>query len=213
MPKKISVALVEDNSAFRTSIESMLQLCDDMECTGVFEGAEACIEAIKRKSLKAEVFLLDLSLGGKHGLTLIPSLCRYDPKIRILVLTQDDDYHSALEAIRLGVAGYILKNSSIADIERAIRDVSEGGCVIDPHLAGLVLEALGSPAQKGSSLLSTREREVLELLAMGFLKKEVAEQLGLSYYTIVEYTENIFRKLQSNNIAAAIATAIRKGLI
>jgi DNA-binding NarL/FixJ family response regulator len=207
------VLVVEDNKSFTTSLKRMLEFNADMHFAGSFSSAEALLDASRQAPLTADIVLLDLHLPGKSGLTLVPFLQEQCPQTNILILTQNDDYHTTLEAIRLGVSGYVLKNAALDDIERAIREVHEGGCVIDPQLSRLVLDALDSRNPAADSPLSKRECQVLELLAMGFVKKEIADRLGLSYHTVAEYTQNIFKKLQVPNIAAAIATAIRKGLI
>jgi DNA-binding NarL/FixJ family response regulator len=125
------------------------------------------------------------------------------------VLTSDRDYHTTIEAIRLGVSGYILKNASIGEIRSAIYELNDGASIIDPQLARLVLNALCSDSTGGYGPLSEREHQVLELMAMGFVKKQVADRLDISYSAVAQYTESIYKKLQVPNVAAAI----RKGLI
>ena len=144
---------------------------------------------------------------------MIPQLRKLVPQVAILILTHNDDYHTVLEAIQLGAVGYLVKDTPVADLRRAIREVHEGGSVIDPKLSRLVLKALTEIEPTSSSILSKREQQVLELMAAGYVKKEVAEQLGISYSAVALYTANIYEKLQVPNIAAAVATAIRRGLI
>lgn len=209
----IRIITVEDNQSFTTSLNRMMEFNDDMHCAGSFNSAESSLDAFLKNTPHADLVLLDLHLPGKSGLSLVPFLKEHCPNTKILILTQNDDYRTTLEAIRLGVSGYVLKNAALDEIEHAIREVHQGGCVIDPQLSRLVLEALDSHNPVTDSPLSNRERQVLELLAMGFVKKEIANRLDLSYHTIAEYTNNIFVKLQSPNAVAAVATAIRKGLI
>ncbi|MBK1875993.1 response regulator [Pelagicoccus mobilis] len=213
MSRTIEVIIVEDNESFTKSLKRTLAFNSDMACTGSFNSVEDFLDTENEDTREPHIALLDIHLPGKSGLTLVPHLKENYPNTKILVLTQDDDYHTTLEAIRLGVSGYVLKNADLEDIERAIREVNDGGCVIDPQLSRLVLDALDSKEPSKDSTLSNRERQVLELLAMGLVKKEVADRLNLSYYTVSEYTDNIYKKLQSPNAAAAVATAIRKGLI
>ncbi len=132
---------------------------------------------------------------------------------QLVRLVKADDYRTVLEAIQLGVVGYILKDTPIAELRRAIFEVHEGGSIIDPQLSRLVLKAFNEKDAGVESPLSERERQVLELLAMGYVKKEVADGLGISYSAVALYTANIYEKLQVPNIAAAVAAAIRKGLI
>jgi DNA-binding NarL/FixJ family response regulator len=214
MSSPIRIAIVEDNRAYATSLQEVIRNSGNMECVEVFASAEECSAAFQTdKPVAADVILLDLKLPGKNGMTLIPILRNAAPETAILVLTSNDDYLTVLEAIRLGVAGYILKDTPIADLRRAIHEVHEGGGVIDPQLSMLVLKAFSEKEGDSESPLSERERQVLELMSMGHVKKEVAEQLGISYSAVALYTANIYEKLQVPNIAAAVASAIRKGLI
>jgi DNA-binding NarL/FixJ family response regulator len=146
-------------------------------------------------------------------MSLIPFLRQTAPQAGILVLTSNDDYRTVLEAIQLGVDGYVLKDTPVAALRQAILDVHEGGTVIDPQLSRLVLKAFQDKGNGEDNPLSKRERQVLELMAMGYAKKDVANELGISYSAVALYAANIYQKLQVPNIVAAVSTAIRKGLI
>jgi len=214
MSNPIRVIVVEDNKRFAESLKEIVEMETGMTWVARFASSEACLDAFNEgQAPEVDVVLLDLQLPGKNGLTLVPTLKEVAPEANILVLTQNDDYLTTLEAIRLGVSGYILKDTGIADIRNAIREVHEGGSVIDPQLSRLVLNALTSDDSTIDNPLSPRERQVLELLAMGYVKKEVADQLDLSYRAVALYTENVYKKLQVPNIAAAVATAYRRNLI
>jgi DNA-binding NarL/FixJ family response regulator len=215
MPETLKILIIEDNRQYTESLKRMIQVSEQMEFATNYTSAEAYLEHPRGADLKTiDVILLDLHLPRKSGLQLIPILRKEMPESNILILTQNDDYHTTLEAIRLGVSGYLLKDSPIAAIREAIIEVHDGGSVIDPQLSRIVLKALsGSSDPDGGNLLTSREQQVLELMAMGYLKKEVADQMGVSYRTIAQYTEGIYKKLQVPNVAAAVAAAIRKGLI
>lgn len=214
MTPPIRIIVIEDNKRFVESLKEIVEMGTGMAWLAHFASSEACLAAFNQAQVpEMDVVLLDLHLPGKNGLSLVPTLKELAPKANILVLTQNDDYHTTLEAIRLGVSGYILKDAGIADIRNAIREVHEGGSVIDPQLSRLVLNALTSDDSTIDNPLSHRERQVLELLAMGYVKKEVATQLNLSYRAVALYTENVYKKLQVPNIAAAVATAYRRNLI
>lgn len=216
MKESIKIIIVEDNRTFARSIQEIILSGEAMDCIGHFSNADECRSAFQSDespALKADVILLDLKLPGTSGMTLIPQLRKLVPQVAILILTHNDDYHTVLEAIQLGAVGYLVKDTPVADLRRAIREVHEGGSVIDPKLSRLVLKALTEIEPTSSSTLSKREQQVLELMAAGYVKKEVAEQLGISYSAVALYTANIYEKLQVPNIAAAVATAIRRGLI
>ena len=158
--------------------------------------------------------LLDLNLPETSGLDALPEIKKRMPGTEIIMLTQNDDYPNVLKAIQRGASGYIIKGGSMNEIHQAILDVHNGASVIDPRLSRIVLSTIaGAPSETKDNPLSPREVEVLSAMADGLTKKEVADQLNLSYYTIDHYTRNIYDKLKSPNIAASIATAIRKGMI
>lgn len=214
MKNPIRIAVIEDNPTYSRSIQEIIQSSSGMECISVFDSAEECSQAFQSVNPpEVDVILLDLKLPGKSGMTLIPFLRKAAPQAGILVLTSNDDYRTVLEAIQLGVVGYVLKDTPIAALRQAILDVHEGGSVIDPQLSRLVLKAFQDKGNSEDNPLSIRERQVLELMAMGYAKKNVAIELGISYSSVALYTANIYEKLQVPNIAAAVSTAIRKGLI
>jgi DNA-binding NarL/FixJ family response regulator len=211
MPKPIRILIIEDNRQYTDSLKFMIQLSEHMEFVESYSSAESYLDSPRED---ADIVLLDLHLPGKTGLQLVPIIRRERPDCHILVLTQNDDYRSTLEAIRLGVSGYMLKNSPIASIREAILEVNQGGGVIDPKLSRIVLKALsGEAGEEQTHLLTQREKQVLELLSMGYVKKEVADRMEVSYSAVAQYTESIYKKLQVPNVAAAVAAAIRKGLI
>ena len=215
MQKVIRVLTIEDNTAYRQSLQDTIEAAPDMLLAASFGRGEDAVDALKEDcgALRPRVILLDLHLPGRDGISFIPVIKQLAPGAEIIVLTQDDNYLRTLEAIRLGVAGYLLKTVSINDIWSAIREVDQGGNVIDPRLSRLVLKVLTSGEAPEENPLSERERQVLEQLAMGYAKKEIADNLQLSFHTVNRYSKNLYKKLQVSNVAAAVATAIRKGLI
>ncbi|MDZ8117565.1 response regulator transcription factor [Pontiella agarivorans] len=214
MNEPVQITIIEDNQAYAKSLQQVIDCTPGMKFRHLFNSAELFAEYLTRKEIETtDLILLDLHLPGKNGLTLVPSIQNALPDTKILILTQNDDYLTTLEAIRLGVHGYILKSSAISDIRSAIYDVHDGGYIIDQRLSGLLLHTLTAEDDSENRMLSERESQALKLMAMGYVKKEVAEQMGVSYRTVAQYTERIYSKLQVPNIAAAIATAIRKGLI
>jgi DNA-binding NarL/FixJ family response regulator len=209
----ISLSLIEDNANYLTFLKEFIQLEPQLELKHCYVSAEDFLANMEVCCEDTNILFLDLNLPGQDGLSVIPSIKNYKPDLNIIVLTGQNHYLKTLEAIQLGVSGYLLKDSPIDEIRRAITDVHEGGCVIDPKLSKLVLTTLTNSKQFEENPLSQREVQVLEYLALGKVKKEVAKELDLSYRAIALYTENIYKKLQVSNVAAAVATAIRKGFI
>jgi len=215
MKKPVSILIIEDNRRYTESLKRMIQLTDGMTLAADYHDGEQFRKELNEEVRReTEVIILDLNLPGDSGLELLPMIREEIPQGQILVLTQKSDHQSTLEAIRLGASGYLLKKSSIAIIREAIFEVHGGGCLIDPKLSKAMLKAMDHPSLAAKEkMLTEREEQVLELLAQGLVKKEVAEQMAVSYSSVAQYTEAIYKKLQVSNVAAAVATAIRKGLI
>lgn len=216
MNEELSILIVEDNASYARSLQEIVDFTEGMQFVGRHATAGSCRKAFERDPPpEADIILLDLKLPDDEGLSLVPLIKKRAPDTNIVVLTSNDDYRTVLEAIKLGVVGYVLKDTPVAELRRIIREVHEGGSVIDPQLSRFVLQALQGADEEGAEIspLSDREREVLELMAQGYVKKEVAEKLNISYSAVALYTSNIYEKLQVPNVAAAVATAIRKGLI
>ena len=202
MTEPIQVVIIEDNPNYLNSLQRALEILDGVECSGGYPSFESFRDAAPHAP---DCILLDINLPGTSGIDALPEIKMMVPRTEVIMLTQNDDYPNVLKAIQRGASGYIIKGGSVKEIHQAIVDVHNGASVIDPRLSRIVLTTLaGTPADTEENPLSTREAEVLSLMADGLTKKEVAHQL---------YTRNIYEKLKSPNIAAAIATAIRKGLI
>ena len=135
MTQTIKVSIIEDNRLYTQSLQRILELSEFMEFQASYSSAEAYLEGLSKKTVVAsDIILLDLHLPGKSGLQLIPILRKEMPNTDILVLTQNDDYYTTIEAIRLGVAGYLLKDSPVGSIREAIIEINQGSSIIDPQL-------------------------------------------------------------------------------
>lgn len=175
----ITLAIVEDSPSYSKSLLDIIELAEGMTCLGNFQAAEPCVKALKEGALPSpNVLLLDLNLPGENGLKMLPLLKKQTPQTEIIILTQNSKYQTALEALHLGATGYLLKGASVQEIRQVIRDVAEGGTHIDPQLSRAVLNVLCGHNTPKQSPLSPREIEILELLAQGFCKKEVADKIG-----------------------------------
>ena len=211
----ITFSIIEDNEIYRTSLIETLTLVEDIEHLSTFGNAEAGLKAFKADAAaQPDILLLDINLPGQNGITLLPELHAALPNTDIIVLTQNDDHRTALNAVSLGATGYLVKGESIVVIRNAMREVRRGATVIDSSLSRLVINALALPDTPDmENPLTPQEQKVLSLLSQGFAKKEVAEKIDLSLHAVDFHTRNIYKKLQAPNIAAAIATAIRQKLI
>ena len=162
-----------------------------------------------------DLILLDLRLPGMDGLESLPWFQKAQPKAKIVILTQSNAESDVLKAIQLGAAGYLLKSSTADQLIDGIRSVIQGGATLDASIARFILDALQTtlPEEALEALLSKRQMEILALHADGLLKKEIADQLKISYSTVNTHVEHIYQKLGAANAPAAISKAYKKGIL
>ena len=210
----MKIAIVEDNTSYRKSLFKIIELTDDMTCLAAFPSAELLLSTLKDSTLeKPDILLLDLNLPGEHGLKMLPQIKAASPETDVIILTQDSDFRTVLEALHLDASGYLIKGASVNKIREVIRAIAEGGIYVDAQLSRIVLHVLRGHDITENNPLSPREIEILKLLALGLTQKEVAVKLNLSYHTICFHIRDTFKKLDVPNLTAAVAKATRQGLI
>jgi DNA-binding NarL/FixJ family response regulator len=208
----ISVWLVEDNHTFRNTIARVLNQVEDLECPQHFSNSEEALRALVEGTVP-DVILVDVELPGLDGIAAVQRIKAISPATRIIMLTVFDDHDKILRAVCAGASGYLLKTSPVEKIVESIRDVYAGGAPMTPRVARSVLEMFSRllvPHQDYG--LTAREQKILELMAQGLLKKEIADQLALSYHTVDTHLRNIYAKLHVNTRTGAVAKALRERL-
>ena len=215
--RPIQVILVEDSPDYRLVIEHALEVEPDIELVGQYGTSEIALRALENNQpkLSPDLILLDLRLPGMDGLESLPWFQKAQPKAKIVILTQSNAESDVLKAIQLGAAGYLLKSSTADQLVDGIRSVIQGGATLDASIARFILDALQTtlPEEASEALLSKRQMEILALLADGLLKKEIADQLKISYSTVNTHVEHIYQKLNAANAPAAISKAYKKGIL
>jgi DNA-binding NarL/FixJ family response regulator len=208
----LQVCLIEDHQDYRRALQLAIRNSKHLRCDLSFSSIEACLAGCRGQHV--DVILLDLGLPGVHGVAGIPQLREAFPEAKILVLTVYDHKPVVLEALAAGASGYLLKADHIHTILRGIDEVVAGGAPLNSHIARMILTTFSAvrPA-KAEIDLTERERETLGLLAKGFIKKEIADQLGVSYHTVDTHVRNIYGKLQVHNLSGAVAKAMQLNLI
>ena len=212
----IRVLIVEDHTGYREVVKIAINKTSDITVVGTFGAAEIAHRSLQNKSdnQSPDVILLNLNLSGITGLEAIPEFMSLAPGVKIIVLTQSDRQADICTAIQLGASGYLLKNATADELVDGIRNVMNGDAALDPGVAKFLLSKLNSviPPDQGDERLTSRELEILELLAEGLTKKEIAGRLGISNSTVSHHVVHIFEKLKVPNAPAAIAQAFRRGL-
>ena len=200
-----TVAIVEDDAGVRDSLAAVLERAPGISCIGGFGSAEDALRELP--GLKPEILLMDINLPGMSGVECVRKLGPLLPGTHILMLTVHDDADSIFDALSAGASGYLLKPVRAAELLAAIRDVHAGGAPMSSNIARKVVQSFNktAPRDDGSQNLWPREREVLELLAKGFIYKEIADQLGIGYRTVHTHIERIYDKLHVQSRAQAVA--------
>ena len=219
MKKLIRILLIEDNPEFRHAVELAFERTPDIEllyATGTAERAMGWLKS-RIESELPDVILLDLTLLGMSGLEALPLLRDLLPDIKIITLTQSDQEADVVKAMYLGANGYLLKSSDLSDIKTSIRQVMEGDAPLDPrvarHLLKVFQENTVPPVLNEDSLLTERETEILQLLAEGRVKKEIAADLNISAHTVSNHVRHIYEKLKVPNAPAAITWGFNSGIL
>jgi DNA-binding NarL/FixJ family response regulator len=205
----ITVSIVEDNDKLRDTLARALDRAKGLHCISHYGNAEDALKALPQDH--PNVVLMDINLPGMNGVECVRQLKQVAPEIQILMLTVYEDTDNIFNALKAGATGYLLKRTTQAELLEAIREVHSGGSPMTTLIARKVVQTLQeTPAPtKATEALSPREQEVLDCLANGFLYKEIAEKLGISYETVHTYIRRIYEKLQVRTRTEAVAKFLR----
>jgi RNA polymerase sigma factor (sigma-70 family) len=206
----ITVSIVEDNDKFRGTLARVLNRAEGFRCVSQYANAEDALKALPQD--KPDVVLMDINLPGMNGVECVRQLKQLLLPVQVMMLTVYEDTENIFNALAAGAAGYMLKRTSQAELLEAIREVHRGGSPMTTHIARKVVQSFQQAAASAQPTenLSPREQEVLDCLAQGFLYKEIAEKLDISYETVHTYIRRIYEKLQVRTRTEAVAKFLRR---
>jgi two-component system NarL family response regulator len=198
----------------RDGLRAVLALEEDIEIVGEAEDGLAAVEMAQR--LVPDAVLMDIGMRGLNGVEATRRITAENPEVRVIALSTYSDKRYVLSMLEAGASGYVIKAAAVDEMCRAVRAVAEGKRYLSPDIAGVVVDAhIRAPDQAAaasSSILGSREREILQLLAEGHTSPEIAQRLHISPSTVDTHRRNIMRKLDVHSIAELTKYAVREGL-
>jgi len=202
---KKTVAVVEDDPRLREQLLQILENIADIKCVVVCNSAEEALKKIP--PLAPDVVLMDIKLPKMSGIQCVAELKKQLPETQVIMVTIYEDSDRIFKALKAGASGYLVKSGPPDQLIAAIRDVFAGGAPMSGHIARKVVQHfhLIGPAPHESDNLSPREQQVLDLLAMGFIYKEIGAKLDIGTETVRTYVKNICQKMHVRGRLEAVA--------
>jgi DNA-binding NarL/FixJ family response regulator len=207
------VILADDHKLVRAGFRAMLKTLRDVEVVGETENGREALELIRKHM--PDIALLDITMPGLTGLEVAARVSAELPKVRVIILSMHTQDEYIVQAIRAGIAGYLLKNAEPMELELAIRSALGGDIYMSPGISRRVVHEFARKTNFTTTLdlLSPRQREILQLLAEGNSNKEIATVLKLSIKTVETHRKELMERLGLHDVAGLVRYAIRMGIV
>jgi len=209
--KRIRILLADDHAVVRAGFKMILSAQADMEIVGEAGNGREAVELAEE--LKPDIVVMDVAMPELNGIEATRRLATSLPHARVVALSMHKDSVYVRETLRAGARGYLLKDSPAGDLVSAVRAVASGESYLSPAVSNAVLDDYRKHVTNPIDLLTTREREVLQMIAEGKTNKEIAVVLNLSVYTVDAHRGRIMEKLNLHSINELVRFAVRNGLI
>ena len=206
--EQVQVVIVDDHVMVREGIKQLLEMDGDIRIIGEASDGEEGIRVVEKTD--PDVILLDVNMPKMNGLEMLQKMKETGIRRKVLILTIHNEVEYLLKAIEIG---YVLKDSELAVLRKAIFSVYHGENYIQPSLAPLLMKRLDSSVDENEEGLTKREMEVLKLIAEGLFNKEIADKLSISEKTVKNHVSNIFRKINVSDRTQAAVYAIKSGFV
>lgn len=210
----ISVFLVDDHKFIRDGLQTLLEKNPAIKVVGEAENGRSAVRMVGE--LKPDIVILDVAMPDLNGIEAARQILADNPDVKIIALSMHSDRRFVAEMLKAGASAYLSKDYVFDELESVIRTVLADRIYLSPDISGVVVEnyvrQTAKPEQSAFSVLSEREREVLQLLAEGKTAKEIAEKLNVSIKTVETHRTNIMNKLNIHRLAELTKYAVREGL-
>jgi len=208
---KISVFLVDDHAMVREGLAALLADDADIEIVGQCGDGLRVVDEVL--ALQPSVVVLDINLPGLNGLDICRDLTRKAKHCAVLMLTMYEDEQFVARALEHGASGYLLKDAAAEQLSEAVRAVSRGELYLGPGISRGALQRIGREEGDPYKHLTTRERQVLQLIAEGLTNRQIAEKLDVAIKTIDTHRSRLMRKLSIHDQTTLVKYALRKGIV
>jgi DNA-binding NarL/FixJ family response regulator len=209
--RRTRILLADDHAVVRQGFKMLLDAQPDMEIVGEASNGREAVESAE--TLRPDVVIMDVAMPELNGIEATRRLAASAPHTRVIALSMHKDSVYVREILRAGARGYLLKDSGAEDLVSAIRAVAKGESYLSPAVSNAVLDDYRKHVTNPIDLLTSREREVLQMLAEGKTNKEIAGVLNLSVYTVDAHRGRIMEKLNLHSINDLVRFAVRNGII
>ena len=202
---KQSIIIVEDDKGLRQQLIKLLRTTPDVQCVGAFASAEEALPQIGKKA--PDIILMDINLPAMSGIECLTIIKKFAPSVQIIIVTVYEDSERIFQALKAGANGYLIKSSPPEQLLEAIRGAYTGGAPMSGPIALKVMQHFHKmgPSTREAENLSPRERQVFDLLAMGFSYKEIGTKLNIGSETVRTYVKKVCQKLHVRSRIEAVA--------
>lgn len=207
---RLSIILAEDHTIVLEGLRALLEK-EGFDVVGVATDGRSAVDLARR--FRPDIAILDIAMPALNGIDGAREIARVSPDTRTIILTVHEEKQYVVEALRAGVSGYLLKTKAASDLVQAIKEVSRGAIYISPGLSRDAVRSIMENEDLKVDPLSTREREVVQLIAEGKTTREVGVILGISVKTAESHRTRIMEKLDIHETATLVRYAIRQGVI
>ncbi len=212
---KVKVLLADDHKIFRDGLRTLIEKETGMEVIAEAENGRKAIKLAEK--MAPNVIIMDVSMPDMNGIEATRKIVSAMPDTKVIALSMHSDRRFVLGMLEAGASGYLLKDCAFNELAAAIRQVTTGNTYLSPRIADVVVKGYlnkgGESSSDNRSLLTSREREILQLIAEGLSTKEIAAHVYLSIKTVETHRRNIMEKLDMYSIAEITKHAIREGLV
>ena len=211
---EIRVLIADDHGLVRAGIRALLEKQPSMEVVDEASNGREALRLVKQR--QPDVVLMDIAMPELNGLEAVRQLAKDIPRVRCIILSMHADEEHVWQALQAGAAGYLVKGGSLAELELAIKSVAQGETYLSPGVSGPVIkEYIRRTSHEGdlADSLTTRQREVLQMIAEGKTTKQIALILKVSVKTVESHRMQLMKRLGVQDIASLVRHALRIGLV